>query len=97
MVIPDPTVAICTKVPGFPALSGARSISKPSSLFELSVQERSIALNETAIALKLLGALIVALCVVALSLFEKLESMQALNARTRYQYVVHPERPVLFR
>jgi hypothetical protein len=48
--------AISPNAPGVPALSGARSTRKPSSLFELSVQVRSIDDTLAAAACRLAGA-----------------------------------------
>ncbi len=52
MVILVPTVATCVNV----VPSGERSILNPVSLFELSVHDRLIWLDDAAVAVRLLGA-----------------------------------------
>ena len=55
VLIPIPTCVISRKVLHFP-FSEHRSIKKPSSLFELSAQARSIWAADAAFADKLVGA-----------------------------------------
>ena len=65
-------MAICDKGAGSVINSGARSILYPVSTLELSVQERFIWLEDTAVALRLLGADGLG-CVLALAVFEYAE------------------------
>ena len=55
MVALAAAVPIWAKVPGLPLTSGARSILNPVSIPELSFQLRLIWLEETAVAVRVLG------------------------------------------
>ena len=90
-----PTVVVtrfCVKLTSF-----ARSMANPVSLVELSVQERLICPEDTAVAVSAVGAAggRTTASVVALAVLELVEGPALLVARTRKKYGVLALRPVI--
>src|SRR5438105_4322056 len=76
-----PTEAIWANVPGVPALSGARSIRNPVSLFALSVHDKSMPDEDVACACRLVGAAGGSGGVVALTCVEYADTSRAVKSR----------------